>query len=360
MRIEQLTFTRFLAAISIVVFHFGTKLFPFNLEATNFLFQHANIGVSYFFILSGFVMIVAYGNKDKVDYADYIKKRFARLYPVYLLAILLYLVYVLVKPYHNSNDYKGLFLNIALAQSWVPGQALTFNSPGWSLSVEMFFYLSFPLLYNYFYRKTVLRKSALVVLLVFVISQLLLHYLLYSSFYKGFPSASHDFVHYFPLMHINEFLIGNIAGLFFLHSGYKRKNYDLIIIALTAAVALLLKFQFGISYHNGMLAFFFVPLIFLISLNTGFLTRISNNKLLVFLGEISYGIYILQMPVFKLGNTVMRTKFLNMGYNPGLIFSVNFVLLIVVSAISYKYIEKPVREKLSRMRFGGNIFNNCS
>lgn len=353
MRLEQLTFTRFLAAISIVVFHFGTKLFPFNLKATAFLFEHANIGVSYFFILSGFVMIVAYGNKEKVDYVSYIRKRFARLYPVYLLAILLYLLYILVKHNKSPNDYKGLFLNITLLQSWVPGQALSFNSPGWSLSVELFFYVCFPFLYNFFYKRTGFIKAAIIVLLIFVFSQLLFHYLLNSSFYKGFPSASHDFVHYFPLMHLNEFLIGNIAGLFFLNSKFEKRNYDLVVIVLSVMVALLLKFPFGISYHNGMLAFLFVPLIIFISLNKGVLTAISNLKFFVFLGEISYGIYILQMPVFRLGNTIMRTKLLNFGSNPGLIFSINFALLLIVAAISYQYIEKPVREKISRMKVKG-------
>ncbi|MDW5290748.1 hypothetical protein [Formosa sp. PL04] len=63
MRLEQITFTRFLAAISIVIFHHGKNIFPFNQEGVSFIIKQANIGVSYFFILSGFVMVIAYGNK---------------------------------------------------------------------------------------------------------------------------------------------------------------------------------------------------------------------------------------------------------------------------------------------------------
>jgi len=48
MRIEQLTFTRFLAAISIVIYHYGKNIFPFNHEITSFIFRQANLGVSYF------------------------------------------------------------------------------------------------------------------------------------------------------------------------------------------------------------------------------------------------------------------------------------------------------------------------
>lgn len=155
MRVEQLTFTRFLAAISIVVFHYGGNIFPFNIKFIHLLFKQANMGVSYFFILSGFVMVIAYKDKVKIEYGDYIKRRFARIYPVYGLAILILLAYwlALKKPI----DYKGLFLNLTLLQSWIPGYALSFNGTGWSLAVEMFFYFTFPFLFNYIYRSSSVR-----------------------------------------------------------------------------------------------------------------------------------------------------------------------------------------------------------
>ena len=156
MRLEQLTFTRFLAAISIVVFHYGKSVFPFSHDAIYFIFKQAYIGVSYFFILSGFVMIIAYNNKGKIEFWDYMKRRFARIYPVFFLAIIVLLTYYMIigKPI----DYKGLILNITMIQSWIPGYALSFNGPGWSLAVEMFFYLSFPFLFNRFYTNTLTKN----------------------------------------------------------------------------------------------------------------------------------------------------------------------------------------------------------
>lgn len=91
MRIEQLTFTRFIAAIAIVIFHFGKESYLFNSDYVSFIFRQAHLGVSYFFILSGFVMIIAYGNKKNINFIEYIKNRLARIYPVYLLAIVLFL-----------------------------------------------------------------------------------------------------------------------------------------------------------------------------------------------------------------------------------------------------------------------------
>ena len=352
MKLEQLTFTRFLAAIAIVIYHFGVKIYPFNLKTISFLFKNANIGVSYFFILSGFVMIIAYGSKVKIDFIDYIQKRFARLYPAYGLAIILMLSYIIVSPTNHVN-YKELLLNLTLTQSWFPAKATSFNYPGWSLSTEFLFYLLFPLLFNQFYKKFSLRTIITPILLFFVISQILFHYLINSSFYEGFPSFSYNFLFYFPLLHLNQFLLGNLAGIFFLNKKFRQRNYDLVIISLIIIISLLLKFEFGIIYHNGMMSFLFIPIIIFISINNGVISKIAKNKLFVFLGEISYGIYILQVPVFICCNIIFKIKYLHFINNPQIIFGISLATLILISGISYKYIEVPLREKINNVKIDG-------
>ena len=344
MRLEQLTFTRFLAAILVVVFHYGKNVFPFSHDAINLLLRQATIGVSYFFILSAFVMIIAYNNKDKIEFWDYMKRRFARIYPVFFLAIIILLVYFVILG--RPIEYKGLILNITMVQSWIPGFALSFNGPGWSLAVEMFFYLFFPFLFNRFYKRYSYKKLIVPILIFFIVSQIALHFMLYSSFYTGFPSKSHDLIFYSPLMHLSEFLIGNLAGMFFL-KGIKVRNYDFPIIILVVFIVVLLKMKTGINFHNGMLAFVFVPMIILISANNGFISRISNYKTSVFLGEISFGIYILQKPVYTWINSIM--KYFNID-NTNVIFYVFLSVLLISSAICYKFFETPLRKLINKKR----------
>ena len=350
MRIEQLTITRFAVALSVVVFHFGKSVAPFSHEAINYLVLQANVGVSYFFILSGLVMIAAYGQKDRLQAGRYLQKRFARLYPVHLFAILLLLSFKLT--FNGKIDYSGLFLNVALLQSWIPGYALSFNYPAWSLSTEFFFYASFPFLFNHFYKKYSLRHITIGVLVVFVCSQLLFHGLFHTA-YDGKSIPFHDFIYYFPLMHLNEFLLGNLAGLFLLRHQSRKGNYDLPILGLLLMVIVLLKFNFGLVYHNGLLAFFFVPLIVLIALNEGLLARISKSRICIFLGDISYGIYILQVPVFKWGNVLWPSRIAALKGQPELLFFLNLFVLIVLSALSYTYFEKPLRNIISNWRRNG-------
>lgn len=346
MRIEQLTFTRFIAAISIVVFHYGQHVFPFNGEKIHFLFSQANIGVSFFFILSGFVMVIAYGKKDRIAFPDFIRKRFARIYPVYVLAILLIVGYYI--SVNSPVDFKALMLNISLLQSWIPDYPGTLNAPGWSLSVEMFFYLCFPLLFNVLYKKIDLLKMATLVLIIFMVSQVVFHLGIRSSFYHGLHSSSHDVLFYSPYMHINEFLVGNIAGFYFLR-GMKERNYDLPIIILVACAVYLLKWKTGLNYHNGLLAIVFVPMIMLLSANNGYITKLFRLKSAVFLGEISYSIYILQLPVFA--GLYKLMVYLEIE-DPVIHFYTGLIALIIISSISYLFFETPLRKMINRAKRG--------
>lgn len=343
MKINQLTFTRFLASIAIVIYHYGLTIAPFDNEWIHFLFKRANVGVSFFFILSGFVMIIAYGNKPQVDFFDYMKNRFARIYPVYLLGLLGFLFYLLYN--HVSFDWIGLPLGLLALQSWVPGQALSLNYPGWSLSVEFFFYATFPFLLNYLYKKHDYKKLIIPFVLFWLISQIASKVLLDPSFYQGFPSKSHDFIFYYPLMHFNEFLIGNLAGLFFIHHMKmdKTRNYDWWILGLFSILLVVLKYAKGINMHNGALAVLFVPLIVLLALNKGRITQLFNLRPFIFLGEISFGIYILQLPVFVWSKKIY--EYIHFS-NPVIEFHLYLLLLILAAGVSYVYIETPLRNMI--------------
>lgn len=343
MRVEQITFTRFLASLSIIIYHYGSDIFPFNLTS---LFKHANVGVSYFFILSGFVMIIAYYNKKEISILTYLKNRFARIYPVYLLAILILFVFKLC--FSQNIPFKGIALNTFIIQAWVPGKALSFNSPGWSLVVEFFFYSCFPFLFNLIYKKIIFKKLIVPIVLIFVLSQFVFYWLLTSSFYKGYPSSSHDLIFYFPPMHLNEFLIGNLAGLLYMNKFQNwTKNYDWAIVSLTIILFSTMIYFSNISLHNGILAVLFLPLIFLVSTNNGVIAKISTLRSLVFLGEISYGMYILQKPIFT---WVKKTHHFFNSENEVFIFYSSLLVLTLFSALSYLLIETPLREAIKKIK----------
>jgi peptidoglycan/LPS O-acetylase OafA/YrhL len=340
MRVDQLTFTRFLAALPIIIFHFGHETCLFTNETIAFLSQNGYIGVSYFFVLSGFVMMLAYGDKVEVKTSEYWIKRFARIYPAYAAALLFLYTYMIS---HNSPvEGTGLVLNIFAMQAYVPGHVLDFNFPGWSISVEFFFYLLFPILFNRFYKKLPFKKLSLCIIAIWIFTQVASTLILISNYYHGFPSRSHDLLSYFPPAHLSEFLIGNLAGLYYIQKlKHKKGNYDLHILLLIILMILVIKYHSVLNVHNGLLAFLYIPILILLSMNTGLITRLFKFKLFVFLGEISYGVYIFQLPAFY-----FLMKWLNKLQIPGpnLIFFTYVFGLILLSSLSYLLLESPIRK----------------
>lgn len=341
MRIEQLTFTRFLAAVSIVIFHYGGKSFIFNNESINFIFHNADVCVSYFFILSGFVMMLAYGNKQVISVADYFRNRFARIYPLYFLTILLMF---LLQLRSKNVDLLGLFLEVFMIQTWIPYQNSFLNPPGWSLSVEFVFYAIFPFVLNNLFKKMTFKRICLYIILFWILNQAIQ---LFFSFYGNNELVS---INGNPLLHLNEFLIGNLAGFYYIKNlSQKKGNYDLVILMLAGLVILALKFSLGINFHNGLLAVLFVPLIILFSLNNGYITMLFNKKPFVFLGEISFGIYILQHPVYSIISAYSINKYFHIN-DVTVVFFMRLVLLIIVSSMAYIYIEKPLHDRIRTRR----------
>lgn len=327
--------------MAIVISHFNKDLFLYKIRFISDIFLRANVGVSYFFILSGFIMIVAYHRKEKIGYLDFYRNRVARIYPLYIVGLLLYFF----TRYSDVSFYKT-FLYLFGIQSWIPGKALILNFPGWSISVEFLFYLIFPWLYNYLYSKG--NKSIwIIAVLIWIGTQVFSNLYINSPAYKGPHTESHEFSHYFPLWHINEFLIGNIAGLLFVKNR-KEKNYDLVVVVFFIAIILSLIF-IPLNFHNGLMAVFFVPVIYLISCNNGIITKVFALKPLEFLGEISYAIYIIHIPVLYIVRSVLWDYFQISKSNT--LFWIYMPVLMIVSAGFYQFIEKPMRDYLRKASF---------
>lgn len=323
-RLDVLTATRGIAAMLIIIFHFGLEVFPFS-EAQRF-FSKGNMAVSYFFTLSGFIMCYTYYSQS-ISLSAFIVKRLARLGPVYWLAIVLSLFAFA----DTTNLLQALCLNVLFLQSYIPGYALTINSPGWSLSVEVFFYLLFPFLLRIY--KLQPKRFVQLAVFIYIISQIV-H--LYFVKYATGSDKLHEFIYYHPLGHLNSFLIG-MAGYYFIDKPFPKK---MLSILLLSAIIVLSLMWLPLSKHNGLLAPLFV---FLIILLTKINVKFIKNAGLVWLGEVSYSLYILQMPVFVLLKDI-TDSYTHIPYTS--FFFLYVITLIIVAGITYHVVELPAKQAL--------------
>lgn len=353
MNTTQLTFTRFIAASFIIFYHFAGNLFASDSDFLKVIRENFSLGVSYFYVLSGFVMILAYGNLDRVEPKKYFINRLARLYPLHLFTLGLTLIVSVFVAINYLEYYKidptSFLLNLTLIQAWFPAHSLTFNVPSWSISVELFFYLIFPFFFNQIFKKIKLRYFSIIVIGFWVICQIGMNQFYLSPGYGGEASIDRYFLNYNPLFHINSFFIGLLfGGIFKRYQCKLSKNFDLAILFIFAINCLLIYVLRYYLLHNGLLAINFGFLILLIAANTGRITTLFNHQKLIHLGNISFAIYLLQNPVFIFLKKCLHMIKINNEY---LLFAIGFPVLIICSHFTYRLIEIPwqkkIREKFS-------------
>ncbi|WP_308873710.1 acyltransferase family protein [Thiothrix subterranea] len=313
------------------------------------------IAVSYFYVLSGFIMAIAYYRPEQPQQAFATRRywwaRIARIYPVYLLALLLMIA---AKYQTVGSEPLTVALSVSMLQAWIPGYPITLNTPGWSLSVEAFFYLCFPLLIL-LVKRYPLSNLTLAAGILWLVTQLGHGILLNTEAYAP-RGLLHDFIFYNPLMHLNTFMIGFIAGAWLRTGRLNRFSAPLINISGLLLVSVLIigllisrktlidASGIAFDYTNGLIAPLFLLFIVLLALNTGKISQCLQHKWLVLLGEASFSLYILQKPLHGI-----YEKLMPIAINPhGALHFYVFVVLLTISALcSYWFFEAPARRWLN-------------
>jgi peptidoglycan/LPS O-acetylase OafA/YrhL len=338
-RLSQLTWTRFAAALIVVFFHLGAGVAPISDARWAAVIRNGPVAVTYFFTLSGFIMGFVYRDIKMDRIALYWVSRFARIYPVYLLTLLWFIC-------ADHWSLLDICLNLALAQAWFPGHALSMTGVGWSLSVETTFYAIFPALMTAA-RRVGLLKSAIFIGLVWLVTQIFIH-LLAARLNPVFPSASHDFLYYFPIFHLNSFLVGMLGAMISQRMRLPERIAGLVACASIAAAALALIYAPEISRlagfvpraTHGLLApLFALAILGIVSLDS----RLMRLRGAVFLGETSYAMFIIQFAAVEAVSRLWIPLVPPMTDGK---FWPLVVFLVVASFAIFALIETPARHAI--------------
>lgn len=143
-------------------------------------------------------------------------------------------------------------------------------------------------------------------------------------------------------------MAGNLLALYLLQRKPEKKNNLLYTIIVVAVLIGLINWPtFQKIFHNGLTAPIFCIFIYLFSVSENKLTSIFQLPFFILLGEISYGIYIYQYPVYKL-SIFLFVNVLKLTLASWMFYA-NFIILLMVSYVSYKFIEKPLTNKLKNI-----------
>jgi peptidoglycan/LPS O-acetylase OafA/YrhL len=358
-RLDPLTTWRFFAAASVVFYHCTNGVFLAAPAWFHNLTQNGYQAVTFFFVLSGFVLVYNY---HKADAASGLKgtrggfwiARMARICPTYILALCIalpaYFYYGLVKQTISPISFGlGLLFTPLLLQAWLP-IAGVWNGPAWSLSVEGFFYLCFPKFVQYLARKT--WRWCFWVALVGVVSFNLVRYYLCPLSESGAATEPEGYLHhfcaYFPLAHLPTFIFGMALCKAHLSLPSEvRQRYQNSILLVSLGILLTLFCLHGrispIFLSDTLLVPLYGAIVFASANCTGTLNRILSHRWLVELGEASYAIYILHIPLVWWATRV-KSLFPAFPDKDNVFFCCYFVALLGTCVFIYERFEKPMKK----------------
>ena len=368
--LEALTGLRFVAALAVVLYHVRDTILPSASGPLARLAAHGYLGVSLFFVLSGFILTYTYvdpvagslrGTRTQFWWA-----RLARIYPMYLAALVLaapfFLLFrvMLAAPSARMEALPALALAPALLQAWWPRAACQWNCPGWSLSVEAFFYALFPLVAIAMARAG--RRAWNMGLAAWIASLAIpLAYLQLAPDGLSDPTRfDHgrwlEAVKFFPVVHLGAFVLGIATGLAFVRGEARwsasRPFVAMVVVALGLA-GVALSSRLVVPYlllHDGLLAPLWAAVILVLAQGGGVAGRALASRAMVRLGEASYALYLVHAPV--LGYFVLARRWLGMrhGVEGGALLQLAIYLGLVIPAALFLFrrIEEPARRALRR------------
>lgn len=367
-RVEALTGARALAALYILLLHFGAPLFRHAPHWARTLRQTGFVVTSWFIMLSGFVLTIAYGRKlgeGRMDRRDFVIQRLARVYPVYLLGLLLMLPFAFVHRWGTVTSAFGdasvrYKLVTGLTQAtfshvWLPRLMNAWNVPDWCVSVEMWFYAFFPFLVVWLLRRSrgwlwLTLIATWTVALTFSIAYTVLRP---DGFVADAGSVGFyiNMYKYSPLTRWPEFIFGMALGALWLALPTARRGQRLATFFVGGAgLATLGVLLLGdrIPYtllHNGTLLPLFAVLIWGLMLGEGPLHRGLACRPLTTLGDASYALYILEVPLFQWLVLLGGRRY---GYGgPDAPFTAVALLAIIAAAVVLRrFYEKPAQPRL--------------
>lgn len=356
-----LTSLRFFAAAEVVAFHVTTS--PAGAAIPEGLVRSLSSGgyaaVAFFFILSGFILTYAHAGATErdgpnVDTTRFWRLRLARIAPAYYLGLLLALPFLVQFVHHGGWPggalVAGPLMVLLFLQAWWPPFATLWNYPAWSLSVEWLFYALFPWLVRILAR---LPRWALLVASYGLIVAATAYRADFQSMPSAIPAGRPDllFEAYFPPLHLPLFVFGMGLGRLFLFGPPVSPRAHTALLALGAAALLLI---FGCSRmlpwwtrSDAALAPLFAALVFGGARAEGLAAPLARPGF-VLLGEASYAIYVLHVPLLLMWDNALGALTLDLPY--GLGCAVYFAVVCVVSIGVLRYLETPMRSWIAGRR----------
>ena len=245
-------------------------------------------------------------------------------------------------------DSRKILANLLLVQAWIPQYVMSFNYVSWSLSVEVFFYVIFPFLFPIFIRFPIRKLIWLSV--IFWGVGIIVH----TGLLEMFLPDGRFMLYYNPLVYLSGFVLGCVAGIWYLQANKEdiKQSVNLFLFFVGLGLLMfLLIFQGQLTrlpafatLVTGLLAPVFTLIILTLALDATFVSKVLSHKWLVLLGDASYTVFILNIPIRWMAERAIANLRLEISNN--LFYYIFIPFITLLSIFVYQKFERPARDWL--------------
>ncbi|UFR00536.1 acyltransferase [Streptomyces sp. Go40/10] len=296
-------------------------------------------GVSFFFVLSGFVLTWSARPRDRAT--AFWRRRVARIYPVHLATLAVALLMACTLAHQPRPTAKQALANALLLHSWWQPWWQTLNPVSWSLACEAFFYAAFPLLFLLLRRLGARGSAALGGLSVAAVLVL------------AWADAHHWWTHSiysFPAARLPEFVLGAVTARLVLLGRWRGPGLEGSLALAVIGYFLVPQVTPGYSATVCTLAGFalLIPAAAVADLHG--LPSLWRHRRMVRLGELSFAFYMIHLLVLRAATELLGRK-PHFGALAGLaVTTAAFAVSLGLSWALYEGVERPARRLLLRRR----------
>lgn len=352
MRLNALTSLRFIAAFGVFLHHFHMLHDSNNhiIKWFSSLLFEGFVGVTFFYILSGFIISFSYKQhtlKSKFKTSDFLFNRIARLYPVHILTLFV-AIYFYIPSYNYELIHLDQFIyNALLMQSAIPDPMyfFSFNGVSWSVSTEMFFYIAFIFLVTLNNKQLFIFACAVLALIIYHMTNVA-----DTAKYAGWTYYIN------PAFRVIDFIVGMLLFRIYDTGKHAISEGKATILEVASLIILVAAMWYGMR-NIGMKyrydIFYIIPMslvVYVFAYGRGAISRAISWKPIVFLGEASFSLYMIHQICIYVANKnfeynldSMRSTFLFM--------SATIAVAVGISCLMYRFYERPVNNGLRRLRY---------
>ncbi len=345
--IRSLQSMRFIAIFMIFLSHLG---FLQQTEFANFYEKYilggaSNSGVSFFIILSGFLLAYKYYDniKQSVDLKysyNFTVNRIKKFYPLHLLTILVFIPNYFISYFANPLVEVPLLLsNVFLIKSFIPWDVayFSYNAPSWFLSTLLLLYFITPLLIKNIRALLENMRYKLLIIALLIISAYAVGVGIIFILNNTDNQFTKWFVYISPFFRIIDFSIGILSGIW-VKKAYNNKKLNVIAFSIMEILCIIF---FIIAYKNRFIVdkffrfgIYYIPILTIIvivfSFNRGIISKIISNKVMMYFASISFEFFLIHNVVIHFMTRTILTQM------PILVCILCFFVSILISIIIKK------------------------